>query len=189
MDRYKRLALVVFFAVALLGAIHISGMREQFDVAYLQQRFSEHMGWGLVIFVALFVLGNLAQIPGWVFLSAAVLTLGEGWGALVTYTAACVSCVVTYGVARLIGGDALRQLRGRWAVWLLGHLDTQPVRSVTLLRLMLQTLPALNYALAMSGVKFRHYLIGTVLGLPVPIVLLSLFVGRAAELLKMLQQG
>jgi hypothetical protein len=30
------------------------------------------------------VLGNLVQIPGWIFLAAAVLTLGRFWGGLAT---------------------------------------------------------------------------------------------------------
>jgi uncharacterized membrane protein YdjX (TVP38/TMEM64 family) len=49
------------------------------------------------------------------------------------------------------------------------------VRSVALSRLVFQTVPALNYVLAMSGVKFRNYLLGTLLGLPVPIALYCVF--------------
>jgi uncharacterized membrane protein YdjX (TVP38/TMEM64 family) len=40
-----------------------------------------------------------------------------------------------------------------------------------LLRILFQTVPALNYALALSGIRFRQYLTGTLLGLPLPIAL------------------
>ena len=50
--------------------------------------------------------------------------------------------------------------------------------------MLFQTLPALNYALAMSGVKFRDYLIGTLLGLPLPIFLYCLFFDYLAVVLK-----
>jgi len=46
---------------------------------------------------------------------------------------------------------------------------------VLLLRLMFQTLPALNVALALSGVRLRSYLAGTLLGLPLPIALYCVF--------------
>jgi uncharacterized membrane protein YdjX (TVP38/TMEM64 family) len=46
-----------------------------------------------------------------------------------------------------------------------------------------QTLPALNYALAMSGVRFRAYLLGTLLGLPLPIALYCLFFDALAQAL------
>lgn len=52
-----------------------------------------------------------------------------------------------------------------------------------ILRIFLQTVPALNYALAMSGVKFRDYLIATLLGLPLPIALYCLFFEYLARML------
>ena len=38
-----------------------------------------------------------------------------------------------------------------------------------------QTLPALNYALALSGLRLRHYVLGTLLGLPLPIAVYCVF--------------
>jgi uncharacterized membrane protein YdjX (TVP38/TMEM64 family) len=52
-----------------------------------------------------------------------------------------------------------------------------------LLRVLFQTVPPLNYALALSGVKFHHYLIGSLLGLPLPIFLYCLFFDQLANLL------
>lgn len=54
---------------------------------------------------------------------------------------------------------------------------------MALLRMLLQTLPALNDALALSGVKFRHYLLGTLIGLPLPILLYTVFVDVIAMML------
>ena len=49
-------------------------------------------------------------------------------------------------------------------------LSGAPIASVALLRMLFRTAPALNYALAMSGIRFRGFLIGTLAGLPMPIV-------------------
>jgi uncharacterized membrane protein YdjX (TVP38/TMEM64 family) len=115
------------------------------------------------------------QIPGWIFLAAAVLALGEWWGGVVTYVAAVISCAFTFVLIRALGGDALRSFDNRIARRLLAHLDAHPIGVVALLRVLFQTVPALNYALALSGTRLRSYLIGTLLGLPLPIALYCIF--------------
>ena len=97
------------------------------------------------------------------------------WGGAVTYVAAVVSCALTFLMIRALGGSALRLLENRVAVRLLSELDTRPIACVALLRVLFQTAPALNYALAMSGIRFRTYLVGTLVGLPAPIALYCLF--------------
>jgi len=183
MHRHQRLWAVVAFLGLLLAVFQLSGLRDNFSLAYLHQKFLDNAASGLLIFIALFALGNLVQIPGWIFLAAAVLALGQAWGGVVTYIAAVASCAFTFWVIRLIGGDALRQLNGKWATRLLGRLDAHPIVSIVVLRMLLQTVPALNYALAMSGVKFRNYLIGTLLGLPLPIFVYCVFFEYLAKAL------
>jgi len=184
MHRFKRLVAVLAFLGLLLAVFQLSGLRDNFSLAFLHQKFLDNEASGLLIFVALFALGNLVQIPGWIFLAAAVLALGEAWGGVATYLAAVVSCAFTFWLIRLLGGDALRQIKGRWVQGVLVQLDARPVAGIVLLRTLLQTAPALNYALAMSGVKFRDYLLGTLLGLPLPIALYCVFFDYLARVLK-----
>lgn len=181
MIRYWRLWFVLLFLVALWAVFQVSGAASHVDVLFLRESFEHHKFGGLLVFIALFALGNLIQIPGWLFLVSAVLALGRFWGALATYLAACVTCITTFWVIRLVGADALREVKGRLARRIFAHLDTHPVRSVVLLRLLFQTVPVLNYALALSGIRFGSYLLGTLLGLPLPILLYSLFFGFLAE--------
>lgn len=180
---HRRLLLVVLFLGALYLAFEGTGLRENFDLNLLQRRFLDNKLSGTLVFVLLFSLGNLIQIPGWLFLAAAVLALGRFWGGTVTYVAAIVSCALTFATLRLIGGTALRELKNGLARRLLAQLDAHPIRSVLLLRVLLQTVPVLNYTLALSGVRFREYMIGTVLGLPLPIAVYCLFFETLAQLL------
>jgi len=159
----------------LAAAFEFSGLAERFDLTFMRETILRHRVGGLVLFVLLFSLGNLVQIPGLVFLAAAVLTLGKLGGGAVTYVAAVVSCIVTFIVVRFLGGDALRQIKNRVAKRILDELDRYPIGSVALLRLLFQTAPAVNYALALSGLRFRNYLLGTLIGLPLPIALYCVF--------------
>jgi uncharacterized membrane protein YdjX (TVP38/TMEM64 family) len=178
-----RLLGVVLLLVLLFALSRLSGLSEHFSLAYLHQRFVEHKLTGMLVFIVAFALGNLVQIPGWIFLGAAVLALGRAWGGLATYVAACISCAVTFYVVRLVGGEALRGIGNPLAARLLARLDAHPVMSVALLRLLFQTVPALNYALAVSGLRFRPYFAGTLLGLPLPILLYCYFFDQLALLL------
>lgn len=186
MHSYKRLIAVVLFLSLLWAVFEFSGLRAHFSLTFVQQQIEQNRVTGLAVFVLLFMLANLIQIPGWIFLVAAVLTMGRVWGGMATYVAASVSCVVTFLCIRLLGGDALRQLKNRFAMRMLAELDAHPVRNVFLLRVLFQTMPALNYALAMSGIRLRQYLIGTLVGLPLPIALYCLFFDYLARVLKIL---
>jgi len=181
MSPYRRLLAVLLFLGLLLAIFEFSGLRAHFSLEFMRQTMLDNRVSGLAIFVLVFALGNLIQIPGWVFLAAAVLALGRTWGGLATYVAASISCVVSFLVIRFVGGDALRQLDNRVVTRILRRLDSHPVGSILLSRVVFQTLPALNYALAMSGVGFRAYLLGTLLGLPLPIALYCLFFDYLAK--------
>src|SRR5271154_4940072 len=78
-QRYKRLLGVGLFLGVLLTVFEVSGLRDHFNLAFIRQLILQCRTGGLILFVFLFSLGNLIQIPGWVFLAAAVLTLGRLW--------------------------------------------------------------------------------------------------------------
>lgn len=170
----KLLSIVAFFAVLYL-VVEVTGFRSRLSPHEVKALFWQHQVWGIALFCLAFSVGNLLYVPGWVFLVGAVFALGKEWGALTTFAAAVSSSVISYYLIRAVGGNALRSLENKWADKVFAHVDERPIQSVVLLRLMFQTLPALNYALALAGIRFRHYLIGTLLGLPLPIALYCYF--------------
>jgi len=182
-QQYLRLFLVLLFLAVLLAFVEWFGLREHFSLEFMRQRIEENRATGLLLFILLFVIGNLVQIPGWIFLAAAVLSLGHGMGGVVTYLAASISCSVTFLLIRAIGGDALRQLEHPLALKIMKRLDDHPLQSVVVLRLIFQTMPAINYALALSGISFRKYVMGTLLGLPFAIFVYCIFFEHLAKML------
>lgn len=167
--RHRRGLAVLALVVGLWLLARATGLADRLTLAGVRELFALHPLGGLALFALAFTMGNLAQVPGTVFMLAAVLALGRFWGGLATYAGASVACLAAFTLLRAVGGDALRGLHGRWARRLFRQLDARPVRSVIGLRMLFQTLPALNLALALSGVGWRAHLVGTLLGLPLPI--------------------
>ena len=165
----KKLLLICFALLAIFFIAEYTGLRSTFSVSKIKELFFQHPVGGIFIFCLIFSLGNLLYIPGWIFLVGAVLGLGKEWGGIVTYTAALFSSTLSFFLIFSIGGNALRSIENKYAKKLFSQLDQKPIFSITMLRLIFQTVPALNYALAMSKVRFRHYILGTILGLPIPI--------------------
>lgn len=175
LTRNRRLIGALLFLLLLGLTVHFTGLRDQLTPHYLQQRMQENVWSGLAIFTVLFALGNLVHIPGWIFLAAAVYELGPVIGGAVTYVAASLSCTFTFLTIHWVGGNAADALTNRFALRLLAQLHAHPVRSLVILRTFFQTLPALNYALAISRIKVRDYVLGTLIGLPLPIAVYCVF--------------
>ncbi len=174
-DPRKKILYIIIFFVVLFLAVELSGLRSALSPETIQSLFLEHTFWGLVFFCVAFSIGNLLYVPGWVFLVGAVFALGKEWGGVATILAGVCSATGSFFLIRAVGGAALRSFKHKWADKIFSHLDEQPILSVVLLRLLFQTLPAVNYALALADIRFRHYLIGTLLGLPIPIFLYCYF--------------
>lgn len=178
MNRYKRILTVLAFVAVLLAIAEFSGIRGHITGPALHAVLIENELTGILLFAVLFVIGNLIHIPGLVFLATAVLALGPTQGGVLTYVAANISCATTFIIIRYFGSDALRQFEGKLVVRILARLNSFPITSIALLRLLFQTMPTLNYALAVSGVSFSRYMAGTLLGLPLPLLAYCLLFGK-----------
>jgi len=174
-DPKKKLLFIVTFFVLLYVVVEVTGLRSRLSPDVIESLFFAYPVWGIVLFCLAFSLGNLLYVPGWVFLVGAVFALGKEWGWAATLLAATCSSTISFLLIRAVGGTALRSFNHRWADKIFAHLDERPILSVAVLRLMFQTLPALNYALALADIRFRNYLAGTILWLPIPIFLYCYF--------------
>lgn len=174
-DPKKKLLSILAFFLLLYVMVALTGLRSHLSPDVIQSLFFAYPVWGLVLFCLAFSFGNLLYVPGWIFLVGAVFALGKEWGGIATLMAAMCSSTISFLLIRGAGGTALRSFNHRWADKIFAHLDERPILSVAFLRLLFQTLPALNYALALADIRFRDYLVGTALGLPLPIFLYCYF--------------
>jgi uncharacterized membrane protein YdjX (TVP38/TMEM64 family) len=167
-QHHRLLALMVVVGGLWLGA-WATGVTERFNFESIRGVSARGNLWGVAAFIALFSAGQLLRVPSLVFVAAAVAIYGRSLGTVVALLGALVSATVTFTVVRAFAGAALADVQRPLVRRLLGTIDRRPVMSVALLRLLFQTAPPLNYALAMTAVRWRDHLVGSAIGLPVPV--------------------
>ena len=124
---------------------------------------------GVLAYLGAFSLGSLVQVPGAAFLVGARVAYGPGMGFVWAYLGALAAITLSFVVVRAVGGRALDEIRWKPMRTMLDKLDERPVRTVVALRSVLMLAPPLNYALAMSRVRFRDYFVGSAIGLAAPV--------------------
>lgn len=127
---------------------------------------------GVLVFIALFTVGQIAHISGHPFIAAAVFAWGWWEGAFVSVVAATVGACLSFFLARTIGGD-VRSIEKPWLQKLLASLDDAPMRTIFAARAIFMTAPPLATGLALSGVRHRDHAVATFLGLIPPVFVTS----------------
>lgn len=176
--RHRILALAAV-AGAIFLAAHASGLDRSLTPEHLRALLAGAGMFGVLVFVVVFSVGLLAQLPGLLFIAVAVLAYGRTMGALVALGGAAVAISVSFFVVRRFGGSALAEIESPWLRRVLAELDTRPLRSVIVLRAIFGVAPFLNYALALSSLGFRDYIIGSIIGMAAPITIAAVLLDVA----------
>lgn len=178
MSRRLRLALLGAVMLMLYVVAQVTGLREAITQERLRILIDGAGLIGVVAFVALFSVGQLAQLPGIVFVLAARAAWGPVLGFGIAYVGALCAVSVSFCVLRAAAGrgDAPTKPLPAWVSRATERLATRPQLTVAVLRVLLALSPPLNIALAMTSLRPRDHLVGSAVGLLVPIgiwVLLS----------------
>jgi uncharacterized membrane protein YdjX (TVP38/TMEM64 family) len=172
---HLRLILAVVLVVILIAAGKITGAHQYFTPDKVQDLVQDAGIWGYVLFIIIFSIGELLHIFGLIFVAAGVYAFGEFAGLLLGIVGGTIAVCVSFLVMRTVGGRAFTRIDKPWVVRLLQRLDTKPIRTVIILRLVFIMYPSLNYLLALTSIRFRDYLIGSVVGLIIPISVFVFF--------------
>ena len=167
--KWWRLVALVVLIVSLLVLGKVTGLTAYLTTERIRTLVQSAGWWGALLLIALFCVGELVHIPGFVFVAAAVIAYGRLGGGALGYVGALCSVSVSFFIVRGVGGKPLGAIKWRFVQRILAQLDEHPVRTVTILRSILWMAPQLNYALALSRVRYRDYLIGSALGLALPV--------------------
>ncbi len=153
-------------ALILLGAISLALIFGTPDLAALRSHVDAAGLWGPALFFALYAGMALIPAPIGLVTAAGGALFGLWAGAALSVAAALVGAVICFGVGRLLGREAVdRLIRGRLAR-VDALLADHGLSAVLIVRLVpLVPFVAINYASGLSGVTFRHYVLGSALGM------------------------
>ncbi len=129
--------------------------------------------WGAALLIVLFALGTLANVPGLVFIAAAVTLYGPVGGYAVSLVGAVAAVNLSFLLGRATGLGNSRVLDKPMLKRITKMLHDRPILTLTLLRAVVLVSPPVNYALALTRVRHRDYALGSALGLVVPLMVVT----------------
>ena len=155
-----RIGVVVALFAGLAYVATLDGVRTYFARDNIIATVQAAGLFGVVVYTLIFTVAGLVQVPGILFVMIARFLYGPIHGFIIAYIAGIIAVSVAFVVVRYIGGRALEDITWERARKILSHLDERPVRTVVILRSFMFLAPPLNYALAMSSIRYRDYLVG-----------------------------
>lgn len=172
---FSRLALIISGALALwwLGSPQLMGKLEE-----LFTWISALGPWGMLIYVALYVLSALLFVPGSALTLAAGMLYGLGDGFVLVSASSMLGAAAAFGVARR-WRERFSGWRARypWLIALERAVSQSPLKLTLITRLSpLFPYNLLNYALGLTPMSWRSYLVASWLGM-LPGTLLYVYLG------------
>jgi uncharacterized membrane protein YdjX (TVP38/TMEM64 family) len=165
--RLRLLALAALIGAVVAVSRHY-GLASRATVAAVRDTVDGTGPWGAWLYLALFAVRDFLRVPAFILVGAAVLGYGPVRGGLLGYAGVNLADAVSFLVARAVGGRPLADLDRPRLRRLLERLDRRPVLVVFTLRHLFFSFSLLNVLLALSRIRFRDYMIGTLLGLVIP---------------------
>ncbi len=164
----NRVSLVKAGTLALIiaGAVVLALVLGTPDIEALRTRVDAAGPWAPALFFALYVGLSLIPCPKGLLTAAGGALFGLVAGAGLSLAAALIGAVISFGLGRLLGREAVdRLVHGRLAR--VDELLTDRGLSAVLLVRLVPLVPyiAINYASGLSGVRFRHYTLGSAVGM------------------------
>ena len=174
----KRMALALGVLAALLAAWH-AGVFAWVTHDNIHRLLGDSGAWGPVVYVLAFALLEPFGVPGAVFVLPASLAWPAGFAIAMSVLGATGAGMVSFVLARGVLGDKFEQRLPLRLRAFTAHAREHPLRSVIAVRTFFGLAAPAHWALALSGVRFTPFVIGSLIGFVPPMTLFVVF-GRAA---------
>ena len=171
---------LICIVATVVGVYLLGGI----DQAQLQAWLKQAGIWAPLIYIALYTLGTILILPSTPLNLSGGAIFGAWWGTLWTSVAAVIAAVVAFAFTRTVGRDIVaRKFAGRWEA-----MDAEMRQGGLFYMFAIRLLPIIpyglvNFAAGLTSIRFKDYLIGTVLG-TVPGILPFVMMGSGLRALK-----
>jgi phospholipase D1/2 len=141
--------------------------------------------WGPLLAIGAFTLAGTLMVPVTALIVATGLVFGGAVGFATALAASLSTAAVGYAVGALLWRDAVRRLMGKRANELSRKLAERGVLAVMALRIVpVAPFTIVNVAAGASHIRWRDYLLGTLLGMGPGVLALTLIADHLASLLR-----
>lgn len=164
-------ALLIIITILL---VKYTSLGSYLSVEGMQKAVAQAGVWGVVIFMAIFVTAAVMNIPGTGFLIVGILIFGYIQGPIYTYIAALIGSVLTFMIGRKLGGNAFAEVKNPRIQAVLMEAELRPIRTLVILRILMQFSPLVGYTLALTNINPRSYIIGNIISIWIPLIAISL---------------
>lgn len=132
-----------------------------------------------------YLLGALVVFPVTLLVVATAVVFGPWEGFLYALAGALASGSLTYVLGSRLGRDTIRRMAGSRVNRLSRMIGRRGIVAMMLLRIFpVAPFTVVNVVCGASHMRFRDYMIGTLLGMGPGILVLSLFAGRVADVIR-----
>src|SRR5215471_14241329 len=119
-----------------------------------------------LLYVAVYIVGTVAFLPGTVLSFAGAVLFGAEEGTLYTWLGATVGATLAYLMARLLGRDFVEQLFGGRFAAFDQRIREHGFAGLLIVRLLpLFPFNAVNFGCGLTGIRLRDYVLATAIGI------------------------
>src|SRR6516162_10895121 len=119
-----------------------------------------------LIYVAVYIVGTVALLPGTVLSFAGAVLFGPYEGTLYTWVGATIGATLAYGMARVLGRDFVERLFGGRFAAFDQRIREHGFTGLLLIRLLpIFPFNAVNFGCGLVGVRLRDYVLATAIGI------------------------
>jgi uncharacterized membrane protein YdjX (TVP38/TMEM64 family) len=164
---WLKLALLVGFLAVAVYYFRFTERGREITPEYVLDSIDSHGPVAArLIYVAVYVAGTVAFLPGTVLSFAGAVLFGAYEGTLYTWIGATVGATLAYLMARLLGRDFVERLFGGRFAAFDRRIREHGFTGLLLVRLLpLFPFNAVNFGCGLTGIRLRDYVLATAIGI------------------------
>jgi uncharacterized membrane protein YdjX (TVP38/TMEM64 family) len=176
----KAIVLGLFIIVAL-GTVRFTPVRAYLTPEALDSTLRGAGFWTPLIFILVYTAGVCLFVPGTLLTALGAALFGPYWGFLYVWIGAMAGATAAFWIGRTLGREFAVSLVGDRLKKYDDAIERNGFITVLYLRLLYFPFSPMNFGMGLTQVRFRDYLSGTGLGIPVGTFIFTFFVGTLKE--------
>src|SRR6266404_3646375 len=164
---WLKLLLLIVFLVAAVYYFRFTEQGREITPEYVLDSIETHGPVAArLIYIAVYIVGTVALLPGTVLSFAGAVLFGAYEGTLYTWIGATIGATLAYLLARVLGRDFVERLFGGRFTAFDQRIRENGFTGLLIVRLLpLFPFNAVNFGCGLTGIRLRDYVLATAIGI------------------------